>query len=149
MPAGQMWSQRTNAPSCGFPSWDHLANPAVPVLPPSLPQIVQTFPPSLPATKRADLYMAVLLQQVVPAQYAFVLHTADPLTGKRAPSLLRTPAALLSHPACISSSCFATSPRPAAALRFHASRAPAAARAAQASGVSCTASLWWAWARRW
>ncbi len=27
--------------------------------------------------------MAVLLQQVVPAQYAFVLHTADPLTGKR------------------------------------------------------------------
>ncbi|PRW45423.1 Carbohydrate-Binding Module Family 45 [Chlorella sorokiniana] len=31
----------------------------------------------------ADLYMAVLLQQVVPAQYAFVLHTADPLTGER------------------------------------------------------------------
>lgn len=30
----------------------------------------------------ADLYMAVLLQQVVPAQYAFVLHTADPLTGQ-------------------------------------------------------------------
>ncbi|PSC73883.1 ABC transporter A family member 2 isoform B [Micractinium conductrix] len=30
-----------------------------------------------------DLYMAVLLQQVVPAQYAFVLHTADPLTGKK------------------------------------------------------------------
>jgi alpha-glucan,water dikinase len=27
--------------------------------------------------------MAVLLQQVVPAQYAFVLHTADPLTGER------------------------------------------------------------------
>lgn len=27
-----------------------------------------------------DLYMACLLQQVVPAQYAFVLHTADPLT---------------------------------------------------------------------
>ncbi|KAL4424419.1 hypothetical protein ABPG77_005662 [Micractinium sp. CCAP 211/92] len=29
-----------------------------------------------------DLFMAVLLQQVVPAQYAFVLHTADPLTGQ-------------------------------------------------------------------
>lgn len=28
-----------------------------------------------------DLYMAVLLQQVVPAQYAFVLHTANPLNG--------------------------------------------------------------------
>ncbi|KAI3425011.1 hypothetical protein D9Q98_008393 [Chlorella vulgaris] len=30
-----------------------------------------------------DLYVAVLLQQVVPAQYAFVLHTADPLSGKK------------------------------------------------------------------
>lgn len=30
-----------------------------------------------------DLFMSVLLQQVVPAQYAFVLHTADPLTGER------------------------------------------------------------------
>ena len=39
---------------------------------------------ALPCTfTRADLYMAVLLQQVVPAQYAFVLHTADPLTGTR------------------------------------------------------------------
>lgn len=28
-----------------------------------------------------DLFMAVLLQQVIPARYAFVLHTADPLTG--------------------------------------------------------------------
>ena len=27
-----------------------------------------------------DLFMAVLLQQVIPARYAFVLHTADPLT---------------------------------------------------------------------
>jgi len=30
-----------------------------------------------------DLRMAVLLQQIIPAQYAFVLHTADPLTGKQ------------------------------------------------------------------
>ncbi|GAB4821271.1 hypothetical protein N2152v2_008317 [Parachlorella kessleri] len=29
-----------------------------------------------------DLFMAVLLQQVVPADYAFVLHTADPVTGE-------------------------------------------------------------------
>lgn len=29
----------------------------------------------------SDLYVAVLLQQVVPAEYAFVLHTANPLTG--------------------------------------------------------------------
>lgn len=29
------------------------------------------------------LYMAVLLQQIVPAEYAFVLHTADPVTGAR------------------------------------------------------------------
>jgi alpha-glucan,water dikinase len=29
----------------------------------------------------ADLFMSVLLQQVVDARYAFVLHTADPLTG--------------------------------------------------------------------
>ncbi|BDA48979.1 Alpha-glucan water dikinase, chloroplastic [Coccomyxa sp. Obi] len=32
--------------------------------------------------KEGDLYMAVLLQQVVPAEYAFVLHTANPVTGK-------------------------------------------------------------------
>lgn len=30
-----------------------------------------------------DLWMAVLIQQVVPADYAFVLHTANPLTGNR------------------------------------------------------------------
>lgn len=34
-----------------------------------------------PPPPPADLYMAVLLQAVAPAQYAFVLHTADPLTG--------------------------------------------------------------------
>lgn len=31
----------------------------------------------------ADLSMAVLLQPIVPADYAFVLHSADPLTGRR------------------------------------------------------------------
>ncbi|KAL6770951.1 GWD2 [Auxenochlorella protothecoides x Auxenochlorella symbiontica] len=31
----------------------------------------------------ADLSMAVLLQPIVPADYAFVLHSADPLTGQR------------------------------------------------------------------
>lgn len=30
-----------------------------------------------------DLWMAVLMQQVVPADYAFVLHTVNPLTGNR------------------------------------------------------------------
>lgn len=30
-----------------------------------------------------ELYMSVLLQQVVPGEYAFVLHTANPLTGAR------------------------------------------------------------------
>ncbi|KAK9862996.1 hypothetical protein WJX84_004122 [Apatococcus fuscideae] len=30
-----------------------------------------------------DLFMACLLQQVVAAEYAFVVHTANPLTGKR------------------------------------------------------------------
>ena len=30
----------------------------------------------------ADLYMSVLLQEVIPANYAFVLHTADPITGE-------------------------------------------------------------------
>ena len=33
------------------------------------------------AVPEADLYMAVLLQGIVPADYAFVLHTADPVTG--------------------------------------------------------------------
>mmetsp|Transcript_22316 Transcript_22316/g.61890 ORF Transcript_22316/g.61890 Transcript_22316/m.61890 type:complete len:1108 (+) Transcript_22316:271-3594(+) len=31
----------------------------------------------------SSLYMAVLLQEVLPADYAFVLHTANPLTGDR------------------------------------------------------------------
>lgn len=31
----------------------------------------------------SSLYMAALVQQVIPAQYAFVAHTADPLTGDR------------------------------------------------------------------
>ncbi len=31
----------------------------------------------------ASLHMAVLIQEVVPAEYAFVLHTANPLTGNR------------------------------------------------------------------
>lgn len=30
-----------------------------------------------------DLQMAVLLQQIIPADYAFVLHTADPLSGAK------------------------------------------------------------------
>lgn len=30
-----------------------------------------------------ELYMSVLLQTVIPAQYAFVLHTADPITGDK------------------------------------------------------------------
>ena len=30
-----------------------------------------------------DLYMGVLLQNMIPARYAFVLHTADVLTGER------------------------------------------------------------------
>lgn len=29
-----------------------------------------------------DLYMSVLLQQIIPARYAFVLHTADPISGE-------------------------------------------------------------------
>lgn len=33
------------------------------------------------AVPESALVMSVLVQQVVPAQYAFVLHTADPLTG--------------------------------------------------------------------
>ena len=33
------------------------------------------------AVPEPDLYMAVLLQAIVPADYAFVLHTADPVTG--------------------------------------------------------------------
>jgi alpha-glucan,water dikinase len=32
--------------------------------------------------KESDLYMSVLVQEVIPAAYAFVLHTADPLTGE-------------------------------------------------------------------
>ena len=44
-----------------------------------LPALLLCCAPPAPA----DLYMAVLLQQVVPAQYAFVLHTADPLTGMK------------------------------------------------------------------
>ena len=35
------------------------------------------------AIRDADLFMAVLLQQVVPAEYAFVAHTADPVSGRR------------------------------------------------------------------
>jgi alpha-glucan,water dikinase len=31
----------------------------------------------------ADLFMSVLIQQVVPAEYAYVIHTANPLTGNR------------------------------------------------------------------
>lgn len=31
----------------------------------------------------AELCMAVLLQPIIPADYAFVLHSADPLTGER------------------------------------------------------------------
>jgi alpha-glucan,water dikinase len=30
-----------------------------------------------------DLYMAVLIQEVIAAEYAFVIHTANPFTGKR------------------------------------------------------------------
>lgn len=37
----------------------------------------------LRAVPEQDLVMAVLLQQIVPAQYAFVLHTADPVSGAR------------------------------------------------------------------
>lgn len=33
--------------------------------------------------KDEDLFMAVLVQPIVPADYAFVLHSADPLTGER------------------------------------------------------------------
>ncbi|KAK9803518.1 hypothetical protein WJX73_002149 [Symbiochloris irregularis] len=33
--------------------------------------------------KDSDLFMACLLQQVVPAEYAFVLHTAHPVTGAK------------------------------------------------------------------
>lgn len=32
--------------------------------------------------EESDLYMSVLLQEVIPATYAFVLHTADPITGE-------------------------------------------------------------------
>lgn len=32
--------------------------------------------------KESDLFMSVLVQEVIPASYAFVLHTADPLTGE-------------------------------------------------------------------
>ena len=31
---------------------------------------------------QTSFHMSVLLQQIVPARYAFVLHTADPLTGE-------------------------------------------------------------------
>lgn len=31
----------------------------------------------------ADLYMGVVLQSIIPADYAFVLHTADPVLGER------------------------------------------------------------------
>ncbi len=125
----------------------------------------------LPIPCPADLYMAVLLQQVVPAQYAFVLHTADPLSGEahsctaHAACLASDFLASASHllrTTCLPSFLLITCRSLAATLltllisfivcRLVPHLQPCTCVfvcVSQARRGSCTASWLWAWARRW